>query len=383
MTNKHYNIIAIVLLFFILLSPIVSSAEIVTFEEGTVISDKINMRLRPSLDAPIVFTIDEGSRIGIYCEYDNDWIRVIYGNYRGYIKRDLVFLPSEDSYQGNVLDDALRVRKNPGNYSTIVAQLEVGTPLTIKDIYGDWFFVSVNEQDIDGYVHQDFIEKSDSEIVGFRLLPGMSGSAVYNMQKELKKRNFYGFPCTGVYGPATKTAVRNFQRVAGLRKNGEATEETLYLLYNDDTIRLEGSAAAGSGGIVLKSDWYSVIDDKFEYESTAKIIDAKTGKSFNVTRNAGVNHADITPNTSSDTAKMKEIYGGSWSWERRGVWVVINGVMYAASMNGMPHGEDYNRKDNMDGQICLHFAGSKGHASNAVDASHQDKIDYAYRKARG
>ena len=57
--------------------------------------------------------------------------------------------------------------------------------------------------------------------------------------------------------------------------------------------------------------------------------------------------------------------------------------MYAASINGMPHGEDYNRKDDMEGQVCIHFAGSLGHSSGVVDPSHQATIDYAYNKARG
>jgi len=383
MIKTSYKVLAFLLLTFIIALPRIVSAEAIPFEEGTVTSDAINMRIRPSLDAPIVCAIDEGARIGIYCEYDNDWIRVIYGNYRGYIKRNLVFIPSEDSYQGNVFGDSLRIRKSPGGYSTVIGKLEVGTPLTIKDVNGDWFYVTVNGQDLEGYVNKDYVEKSDKEVAGFKLMPGMTGSAVYNMQKELKKRNFFAFPSSSTYGSATKQAVRNFQRVAGLRKTGIADEQTLELLYNDESIRLEGSAAAGSGGIILKSDWYTDIQDRFEYESTAKVIDVKTRKSFNVTRNAGVNHADITPNTPNDTEMIKEIYGGQWSWERRAVWVIVDGIMYAGSMNGMPHGEDYNRKDNMDGQICLHFAGSRGHASDAIDEDHQAKIDYAYRKARG
>jgi len=383
MMKIRYKVTALLVLTLIIAMPDVVSAQTVIFEEGTVTSTAINIRIRPSLDAPIVHSVDEGARIGIYCEYDNDWIRVIYGNYRGYIKRNLVFLPSEDSYQGNVFGDSLRIRKSPGGYSTVLGKLEVGTPLTIQDINGDWFYVTVNGQDLEGFVNKDYVKKSDEEVAGFKLLPGMTGSAVYNMQKELKKRNFFAFPCSSSYGSATKQAVRNFQRVAGLRKTGIADEETLELLYSDESIKLEGSAAAGSGGIILKSDWYTDIQYRFEYDSTAKIIDVKSRKSFNVTRNAGVNHADITPNTARDTAIIKEIYGGEWSWERRAVWVIVDGIMYAGSMNGMPHGEDYNRKDNMDGQICLHFAGSKGHASDAIDAGHQAKIEYAYKVARG
>ena len=211
-----FIIVGLVVIAALLVSPLTAFADAAKFEEGTVISDNINMRLRPSLDSPVVCQIDRGARIGIYCEYEDEWIRVIYGNYRGYIKRDLVFLPSEDQFQGNVYGDDLRLRKSPGDYSTVVAELEVGTPLTIEDINGDWYFVTVNGEDTEGYVAKNYVVESDSDVASFTLKPGMTGSAVYNMQKELKKRNFYAFPCTGVYGDATKLAVRNFQRVAGI-----------------------------------------------------------------------------------------------------------------------------------------------------------------------
>jgi len=383
MVKRNINIIkylvALLAVLVISILPSTAFADSAKFEEGTVISDNINMRLRPSLDSPVVCQIDEGARIGIYCEYEDDWIRVIYGNYRGYIKRNLVFLPSEDQFQGNVYGDELRLRKSPGDYSTILSELEVGTPVTIEDINGEWYYVSVNGDDMEGYVAKEYVQMSDSDVAAFTLKPGMTGSAVYNMQKELKKRNFYAYPCTGVYGDATKLAVRNFQRVAGLKKDGIAGEETLELLYSEEDIRLEGSAAAGSGGIVLKSDWYSVVNDRFLLQSTATVIDIKTMKRYNVIRYAGENHADCTPATKADTKIMLETYGGEWSWDRRPVWVIINGVMYAASTNGMPHGTDYNRTDGMDGQICIHFLNSRDHWSDAVDEEHQQCIEYAYR----
>lgn len=378
--KKYLWLAAAVILFVLLLLPKTAFADSAQFEEGTVTGVKVNMRLRPSIDSPVVCQIDTGARIGIYCEYDDGWIRVIYGNYRGYIKRDLVFLPSEDSYQGNVYGDALRLRKAPAEYSDVISELEVGTPLTIEDIQGDWYLVSVNgESDVEGYVAKDYIELSDDDMAEYYLAPGMTGSAVYNMQKELKRRNFYGYPCTGVYGTATKKAVRLFQDLAGLPKDGIASAETLSILYSEEDIHLEGSTAAGSGGVVLMSDWYTVVNDKFKTLTPVTVVDVLTGKTYQVIRYAGTGHADVCPATPKDTAIMLETYGGEWSWDRRPVWVIINGVMYAASTNGMPHGVDYNRHDNMYGQVCIHFYNSEGHASGVIDATHQACVEYAYR----
>ena len=368
------------LMFLLLLAPKPVFADSAQFEEGTVTGEHVNMRLRPSLDSPVICQIDTGARIGIYCEYEDGWIRVIYGNYRGYIKRDLVFLPSEDNYQGNVYGDALRLRKSPADYSDVISELPVGTPLTIEDIQGDWYYVSVNgENSTEGYVAKEFVQLSEDDVAKYYLAPGMTGSAVYNMQKELKRRNFYGYPCTGVYGTATKKAVRLFQDLAGLPKDGIASAETLEVLYSEEDIHLEGSAAAGSGGVVLMADWFTVVDAKFKTLTPVTVVDALTGKSYQVIRYAGTGHADVCPATPKDTAIMLETYGGEWSWDRRPVWVIINGVMYAGSTNGMPHGVDYNRHDNMDGQVCIHFYNSIGHASGIIDPSHQACVEYAYK----
>ena len=64
----------------------------------------------------------------------------------------------------------------------------------------------------------------------------------------------------------------------------------------------------------------------------------ETGLTWRERRNGGTNHADCQPLTAADTAAMKKAYGGTWSWNRRAVFVTINGTNYAASINGMPHG---------------------------------------------
>ncbi|MFH5182160.1 hypothetical protein ACHHV8_05700 [Paenibacillus sp. TAB 01] len=48
-----------------------------------------------------------------------------------------------------------------------------------------------------------------------------------------------------------------------------------------------------------------------------KVTDMETGLSFHVQRRAGSSHADVQPLTKEDTAIMKQIYGGAWSWARR------------------------------------------------------------------
>ncbi len=105
----------------------------------------------------------------------------------------------------------------------------------------------------------------------------------------------------------------------------------------------------------------------------AKIIDVKTAKSFEVQRRGGSYHADCQPLTRNDTRIMKEIYG-EWSWDRRAVIVVVGGKRIAASMSGMPHGAGLIKDNDFNGHFCVHFWGSKVHASRRVDPEHQNRV---------
>lgn len=110
----------------------------------------------------------------------------------------------------------------------------------------------------------------------------------------------------------------------------------------------------------------------FNKYSSATVIDLDTGQQFNVQRRGGSNHADVQPLTAEDTATMKAIYNGKWSWKRRAVIVELeNGRKIAASMNGMPHGRGAIVGNNFNGHSCIHFRNSTTHGSRKVDLAHQ------------
>ena len=100
------------------------------------------------------------------------------------------------------------------------------------------------------------------------------------------------------------------------------------------------------------------------------VVDLETGMKFRVQRRAGSNHADVQPLTSKDTAIMKKIYNGKWSWKRRAIIVILEDGKIAASMHGMPHGGGA-LKNNFPGHFCIHFYGSTTHRTNFMDLSHK------------
>jgi len=121
---------------------------------------------------------------------------------------------------------------------------------------------------------------------------------------------------------------------------------------------------------VIKMTQWEEVNEILPRYSKFTVVDLETGLRFRVQRRAGSNHADVQPLTSEDTAIMKEIYSGKWSWKRRAIIVISEDGKIAASMHGMPHGGGA-LKNNFPGHFCIHFYGSTTHRTNFMDLSHK------------
>ena len=152
------------------------------------------------------------------------------------------------------------------------------------------------------------------------------------------------------------------------------------------------------------ANWFDDIQHIFARDTDAVVRDIGTGRTFNIRRTFGTNHADIEPLTKEDTAIMNEIWGGH-SWARRPVVVYVGDYIFAGSLTNFPHagvdGEPplatvnnrsggYGRGLNFDaiadngthGHMCLHFAGSLLHGSNRTNQAHQEAVTQAIEYIR-
>ena len=147
------------------------------------------------------------------------------------------------------------------------------------------------------------------------------------------------------------------------------------------TDRPAGAEGGSAVGRVILSDWYTgEVASVFDRGDKAVLTDVKTGLSFEIQRTGGYNHADAQPLTAQDTKIMYRIYGYSWQWTRRPVWITVDGRTYAASMNGMPHGEtDVITGNDFEGCFCIHFLNSRTHGTDRVDSAHQNCVQEAYK----
>ena len=217
---------------------------------------------------------------------------------------------------------------------------------------------------------------------------GDKGEAVEKVQSRLLELGYFTGSVGGNYLDLTKSAVAAFQSAAKLNVTGIVDAETLAKMFADDAPKAprkddSGSTNAGTTtarpatGTAVEADWWkSDIQSIYARGTTATVTDVETGIAWNEYRGGGTNHADVQPATAADTANMKKACG-SWSWKRRAIFVTINGVNYAASMNCMPHGSGSIKDNNFNGHHCIHFTNSRTHGSNKVCSLHQAAIKKA------
>ena len=216
-------------------------------------------------------------------------------------------------------------------------------------------------------------KNADSNKDDDSLRKGATGTAVKTLQTNLKKLGFYTAYVDGSFGATTESAVKAFQRKYGLTADGVAGSATLK--------KIESAVASANSGKITteRLDWFNGGKNVIPNGAVFQIKDVSTGLIFSARRQSGGSHMDAEPLTAEDTAILKKINGGTFSWRRRAVLVKYNGHVYAASIYSEPHGTNTILDNNFDGQFCLHFYGSKTHGTNRVDADHQKCVEQAMK----
>lgn len=200
---------------------------------------------------------------------------------------------------------------------------------------------------------------------------GDRGLHVKSLQQALKLKGFYKAAIDSSYGDKTIDAVTSFQKRNRLTADGIAGNSTIKKLFGQD--------AANYTIETEKLDWFKDGIFTIPKGATFSVKDVATGKTFSAVRWSGANHLDAEPASASDTKAVKEAFGGDWSWARRSILVKYGGHVYAASMNGMPHGTTVVDNNNFSGHFCIHFYNSRTHDTNRVDQTHQNAVGAAMR----
>lgn len=124
-------------------------------------------------------------------------------------------------------------------------------------------------------------------------------------------------------------------------------------------------------------DWWTAGQYVVPIGAKFTLVDFETGKRWQMKRTIGANHADCEPLTKVDTAIMKEVWGGTFSWDRRPMIVEYNGRKIAASASTMPHSIQYIVDNDFEGHMDIHFLNSTRHKDGEIDWEHQKNIKIA------
>ena len=382
---------------------------------------KVVLRKEADKNSKALQTLPEGEEVNIL-DTEGSWYKVRYGSFSGYIMKKYVTKGSASSANasksikalgsapgimriGDETSDVLKLQRALDILGYYNGELDGkygnGTAEAVKKYQKD------NDLDADGYAGKATVTsifgscssrslttqpepgsststanskyKTVSSIAAIGSAPakcemGDSGADVVKIQQALEYLGYYEGAIDGDYGKATVAAVKAFQSKRGMKADGIAGESTIRVIFGE-------SAASSSSSSKYKTevlDWYKDnVTKVIPKNARFTVKDVATGKTFQMVRWSGGDHMDAEPYRDEDTATIKSIYGGSFSWRRRAILILYNGHVYAASMNGMPHGTTTISSNDFDGHLCIHFKNSKTHGSDKVDPDHQNAVEKA------
>ena len=359
-------------------------------DTATVTARKLILREKASSTSDALQTLPKGTKLEVLGK-SGSWYKVTYGKYTGYVYKTYVSVTKTASSSSS---SSSTTRLEKGSTGSDVKELQTKLKKLgyydayVDGDYGDTTVAAVKafqkkyNLTADGVAGSETLKKLDSAYKNAdsntstdddSLRKGATGTAVKTLQTNLKKLGFYTAYVDGSFGSTTESAVKAFQKKYGLSADGVAGSATLK--------KIESAVASASSGKITteRLDWFNGGKYVIPNGAVFQIKDVSTGLIFSARRQSGGNHMDAEPLTAEDTAILKKINGGTFSWRRRAVLVKYNGHVYAASIYSEPHGTNTILDNNFDGQFCLHFYGSKTHGTDRVDADHQKCVEQAMK----
>lgn len=323
-----------------------------------------------------VRTLEKGEAVKLYATA-GAWAYIKAGSDSGIVKTDLLSTEKpEDEAENTAAVTAYVKNKNAKAYksatssSKVLARLAVNDTVEVLSVTGKW--CKVKKNGYMGYMKKTDLSTKKISVTVYEDYTGYvkkDDTPVYKSCSESAEvLTRYGI------NQAVEVAAYNddwcgirYEGGYGFMKLSDVSREKQQL----------GTVKAATGTAKAMDWWKSNIQKILAVDTVFTVTDVETGIAWQEVRSGGTNHADCQPLTAADTAAMRKACGGSWSWNRRAIFVTVNGTNYAASMNGMPHGASSVSGNNFSGHHCIHFTNSRTHDTNKVCSQHKAAIEQA------
>ena len=416
--NARARVLALVGLMILLMSLTSVASAASTVLNGTVNADKVFFRTRPNTSSDYHGRLDKKTKL-VLLDSSGAFYKVRYDGKEGYVMKKFVDVSGATARKL----DAATQPKSTSKYADTTSISKLGGPpkqlkmgasgtdveklqraLQLKKVYSGVVdgkfgnqtreallaFQKKNGLSQTGAADYDTIKKlfgtvAETSVAEDPAMKGITrvgqigvpnttskgdrGKHVKALQQALKLKGYYKAEIDSSYGDKTVSAVMAFQKRVGLSADGVAGNGTIKKLF--------GQNAANYTIPTQELDWFDGGTRVIPKGAIFTVKDVATGKTFSMKRWSGANHLDAEPLNAKATQTIKDVYGGNWSWERRAILVRYNDKVYAASMNGMPHGTTTVKGNEFNGHVCIHFTDSKTHETNKVDQLHQSAVKRA------
>ncbi|MDX6154045.1 peptidoglycan-binding protein [Marinococcus sp. PL1-022] len=108
--------------------------------------------------------------------------------------------------------------------------------------------ITFSKMNLGGSSSSTVSSNTSSSSVSSSLRQGDRGSEVSSLQRKLKSKGFYNSSVDGVFGPVTDSAVKNFQRTAGIGVDGVVGPVTRKALNSNITASSGSSNSSSNSG---------------------------------------------------------------------------------------------------------------------------------------
>ena len=109
-------------------------------------------------------------------------------------------------------------------------------------------------------------------------------------------------------------------------------------------------------GSVQLLSWYDVVKPALGGGSHLLVYDPSSGLSWTLRVLSRGRHCDAEPLTAQDTRTMVKAFGGTNTWNQKGVYVKLpDGRWSVASTHDMPHDNGSIKDNDFNGHLCVHF----------------------------
>ena len=226
---------------------------------GAVDADELNVYAQADESSDVVMTLERDDEVAILGE-EGAFLLVSADDWQGYALAECIYELSHDEQAALktmwgtavVTASSLNVRKTGSTSASLLYKIKSGQRVMLRGVDGDWYCIETESGK--GYVLGDHLTVNAITSTSYK--QGAKGDDVKELQRRLIELKYLTGTADGSFGASTKTAVKAFQKDAGLTADGVVGTGTLNKLFALGEIKFDEEYTAlsygDSGDAVLK-----------------------------------------------------------------------------------------------------------------------------------